>query len=81
MRFKQQEANYKAEQAVRYDVQKIREILNQRVGENLLSTVTLYNNIVETFLNDDESGLRKLKLQANENFDQLTHERSITLIN
>ena len=77
MRFKQQEANYKAEQAVRYDVQKIREILNQRVGENLLSTVTLYNNIVETFLNDDESGLRKLKLQANENFDQLTHERSI----
>ena len=77
MRFKQQEANYKAEQAIRYDVNKIREILNQRVGENLLTTVTLYNNIVETFLNDDESGLRKLKLQSNENFDQLTHERSI----
>ena len=53
MRFKQQEANYKAEQAIRYDVNKIREILNQRVGENLLTTVTLYNNIVETFLNDD----------------------------
>ena len=77
MRFKQQEANYKAEQAIRYDVNKIREILNQRVGENLLTTVTLYNNIVETFLNDDESGLRKLKLQSNENFDQLTHERGI----
>ena len=42
-----------------------------------MTTVTLYNNIVETFLNDDESGLRKLKLQSNENFDQLTHERSI----
>ena len=77
MRFKQQEADYKAEQATRYDVVKIREILNQRVGENLLSTVTLYNNLVETFLNDDEGGLRKLKLQANENFDKLTHERSI----
>ena len=75
--FAQQEADYKAEQATRYDVVKIREILNQRVGENLLSTVTLYNNLVETFLNDDEGGLRKLKLQANENFDKLTHERSI----
>ncbi len=77
MRFNQQEANYKAEQAIRYDVDKIREILNQRVGENLLTTVTLYNNIVEMFLNDDEGGLRKLKLQANENFDQLTNERGV----
>ena len=77
MRFNQQDANYKAEQAIRYDVVKIREILNQRVGENLLTTVTLYNNIVEMFLNDDESGLRKLKLQANENFDQLTRERGV----
>ena len=77
MRFNQQEANYKAEQAIRYDVEKIREILNQRVGENLLTTVTLYNNIVEMFLNDDEGGLRKLKLQANENFDQLTRERGV----
>ena len=76
MRFKEQEAKFKAEQAIRYDLTKIREILNQRVGENLLSTLTLYNNIVEKFLNDDESGLRQLKLQANENFDKLTHERS-----
>lgn len=76
MRFKEQEAKFKAEQAIRYDLPKIREILNQRVGENLLSTLTLYNNIVEKFLNDDESGLRQLKLQANENFDKLTHERS-----
>lgn len=75
MRFKEQEAKFKAEQAIRYDLTKIREILNQRVGENLLSTLTLYNNIVEKFLNDDESGLRQLKLQANENFDKLTHER------
>lgn len=76
MRFKEQEAKFKAEQAIRYNLTKIREILNQRVGENLLSTLTLYNNIVEKFLNDDESGLRQLKLQANENFDKLTHERS-----
>ena len=43
-----------------------------------LSTVYVCdsNNIVEKFLNDDESGLRQLKLQANENFDKLTHERS-----
>ena len=55
MRFKEQEAKFKAEQAIRYDLTKIREILNQRVGENLLSTLTLYNNIVEKFLNAAQS--------------------------
>lgn len=77
LRFKQQEKDYKAEQAVRYDVAKIQEMLETRVEESLVNTVHMYNNIVENFLNDNESGLRHLKLKANEDFDRLTAERAI----
>lgn len=77
LRFKQQEMDYKAEQAVRYDVDKIKDMLQTRVEESLINTVHMYNNIVENFLNDNESGLRHLKLKANEDFDRLTAERAI----
>lgn len=76
-RFKRQEMAYKAERSVRYDKPMIRELLNQRVGEELYTTVSLYNSIVENFLKDNESGLRHCKNTANENFDLLTKERSI----
>ena len=52
-------------------------MLETRVEESLVNTVHMYNNIVENFLNDNESGLRHLKLKANEDFDRLTAERAI----
>ncbi len=76
-RFKRQEMAYKAERNVRYDVPMIRELLNKRVGEELCTTVSLFNNIVENFLNDSESGLRRAKEATNEHFDLLTKERSV----
>lgn len=76
-RFKRQEMAYKAERNIRYDVPMIRELLNKRVGEELCTTVGLFNNIVENFLNDSESGLRRTKEATNEHFDLLTKERSV----
>lgn len=77
IRFKKENQAFQAERKMRYDVPTIRDILNKRVGQNLYTTVNLYNAIVENFLNDSESGLRKLKLKSNANFEQLTRERSL----
>ena len=77
IRFSKENKAFQAERKMRYDVETIRGILNERISQNLFTTVTLYNNIVESFLGDSESGLRKLKLKANANFDRLTRERGL----
>ena len=77
IRFSKENKAFQAERKMRYDVETIRGILNERISQNLFTTVTLYNNIVESFLSDSESGLRKLKLKANANFDRLTRERGL----
>ena len=77
IRFSKENKAFQAERKIRYDVNTIRGILNERVSQNLFTTVTLYNSIVENFLGDSESGLRKIKLKANANFDRLTRERGL----
>ena len=77
IRFSKENKAFQAERKMRYDVETLRGILNERISQNLFTTVTLYNNIVESFLGDSESGLRKLKLKANANFDRLTRERGL----
>ncbi len=77
LRDQEKEKAFQAERHTTYDAAMIREVLNQRVGEQLLATVTMFSAIVENFLADKERGLRRVKNQCSENLDLLRQERAV----
>lgn len=54
----------------------VREALNKMVGAYLGKTVDIFDKTVKTFLDDNESGLRRLKADATQLFDSLSQQRS-----
>lgn len=58
------------------DRNSVRESLNNSVGTHLSRTVDIFSDTVSTFLDDNESGLRRLKAAASTLFDTLSQERS-----
>ena len=54
----------------------VREALNKMVGAYLGKTVDIFDKTVKTFLDDNESGLRRLKTDATQLFDSLSQQRS-----
>ena len=58
------------------DSNSVREALNKMVGTYLAKTIDLFEKTVTTFLDDNESGLRRLKTDATQLFDALSQQRS-----
>ncbi len=58
------------------DSSSVREALNKMVGAYLGKTVDIFDKTVKTFLDDNESGLRRLKTDATQLFDSLSQQRS-----
>ena len=58
------------------DSNSVREALNKMVGVYLTKTVDIFEKTVTTFLDDNESGLRRLKGDATQLFDALSQQRS-----
>ena len=59
------------------DHNSVREAINTMVGQHLGRTVELFDMTVHAFLKDNESALRRLKVETTQHFENLSEERSI----
>ncbi|MGN1209251.1 MAG: hypothetical protein ACI4SV_03020, partial [Duodenibacillus sp.] len=59
------------------DHNSVREAINTMVGQHLGRTVELFDMTVHAFLKDNESALRKLKVETTQHYENLSEERSI----
>ena len=51
--------------------------INNQVGSHLQHTVDIFEAVVNAFLNDNETALRKIKSESTDFFDKLSRERSL----
>ena len=70
---KNQQATFTIQNA---DRNSIRDTINSVVGPHLSRTVDIFSDTVSTFLDDNESGLRRLKGEATSLFELLSQQRS-----
>lgn len=55
----------------------VRDAINSVVGPNLTRTVELFSETISAFLNDNESSLRRLKVESSALFEQLSQGRRV----
>ena len=77
LRAKLDTVNMRADLDTRYDAKKVQELVDQKADASFEKTLTVFNQLVHEFLNDNESALRRVKTSSSDLFDEMSADRGL----
>lgn len=77
LRTKLDTVNMRADLDTRYDAKKVQELVDQKADASFEKTLTVFNQLVHEFLNDNESALRRVKTSSSDLFDEMSADRGL----
>lgn len=77
LRAKLDTVNMRADLDTRYDAKKVQELVDQKADASFEKTLTVFNQLVHEFLNDNESALRRIKTSSSDLFDEMSADRGL----
>ena len=77
LRAKNTTVNMQADLDTRYDAAKVTELTEEKTSENFKQTLTVFAEIVQNFLADSETALRRTKTESSALFDKMSADRGL----